>query len=223
MSPSYGVAEEELYPAGGGADASASGNGPSSSSSTSSVAPPGGKAFIVRLEAGNPCVYLRKELLWPHLREFTDRAIEYVSSRVASMRASGCGAKLLMLHGHYAVRALCSCRPRVVPPLATDVSPGGRVLLQDAAEAMSFASAALGCATFVTGHSLGRNKLAGILEGGKMTRSECEAQYKIGRRSALPFLARQLSSPLGVLMRSPRSRGGRARAGLRGRHCLLHR
>ena len=43
-------------------------------------------------------------------------------------------------------------------------------------------SSTLGTAVAVTGHSLGRNKLASILAGGKMTRSETEAQYRIGRR-----------------------------------------
>ena len=40
----------------------------------------------------------------------------------------------------------------------------------------------LGTIVAVTGHSLGRNKLENILKGGKLTRSETEAQYRIGRR-----------------------------------------
>jgi len=42
--------------------------------------------------------------------------------------------------------------------------------------------ATLSCPVVVTGHSLGRNKLASILSAGKLTRSEVEEQYRIGRR-----------------------------------------
>lgn len=43
-------------------------------------------------------------------------------------------------------------------------------------------SSTLGTVVAVTGHSLGRNKLDNILKGGKLTRSETESQYRIGRR-----------------------------------------
>jgi hypothetical protein len=45
----------------------------------------GGGAYIVRLAAGNPDVYLRKELLWPFIREFADRATEYACKKQAEL------------------------------------------------------------------------------------------------------------------------------------------
>ena len=131
-------------------------------------------AFIVRLAAGSPDVYLRKELLWPHIREFADRAIDHIRQTQQRLEAQhGRPFRLLALHGHYA----------------------------DAAEIATMVSATLGCGVVVTGHSLGRNKLSSILAQGKMTRSEVararrlppsrgmltgscpqESQYKIGRR-----------------------------------------
>jgi sucrose-phosphate synthase len=116
--------------------------------------PPGG-AYIVRLPAGDPMVYARKELLWPHLREFADHAIQYVTQQQQRLQEQlGVPCRVLCLHGHYA----------------------------DAAEAMSMVAASLGCPVFVTGHSLGKNKLDSLLREGKMTRSEIETQYHIGRR-----------------------------------------
>jgi sucrose-phosphate synthase len=112
-------------------------------------------AFIVRLRAGKPDVYLHKELLWPHLREFADRAIERIDGQLRSLEAShGRQFRLLCIHGHYA----------------------------DAAELSSLIGATLSGRVVVTGHSLGRNKLASILASGKMTRAEVEATYRIGRR-----------------------------------------
>ena len=46
----------------------------------------------------------------------------------------------------------------------------------------SLIASTLGCSLLVTGHSLGRNKLASILSAGKMSRAEVEMQYRIGRR-----------------------------------------
>ena len=60
-------------------------------------------AFIVRLRAGKPDVYLHKELLWPHLREFADRAIERIDGQLRSLEsAHGRPFRLLCIHGHYA-------------------------------------------------------------------------------------------------------------------------
>ena len=112
-------------------------------------------AFIVRLRAGKPDVYLHKELLWPHLREFADRAIERIDGQLRSLEsAHGRPFRLLCIHGHYA----------------------------DAAELSSLIGATLSSRVMVTGHSLGRNKLASILASGKLTRAEVEATYRIGRR-----------------------------------------
>ena len=115
----------------------------------------GGGAYIVRLAAGNPDVYLRKELLWPFIREFADRAIEYVRCKQIELeQVHGQTCRVICIHGHYA----------------------------DAAEIACMISSTLGSLVAVTGHSLGRNKLDNILKGGKLTRSEVEAQYRIGRR-----------------------------------------
>ena len=115
----------------------------------------GGGAYIVRLAAGNPEVYLRKELLWPYIREFADRALEHVRQQHRLLQEEhGQACRVVCVHGHYA----------------------------DAAEIACMMAATLGTTVAVTGHSLGRNKLENILKGGKMTRSETEAQYRIGRR-----------------------------------------
>ena len=72
----------------------------------------GGGAFIVRLAAGNPDVYLRKELLWPFTREFADRALEYVVRKQAELEhVHGQACRVVCIHGHYADAAevrLCS-------------------------------------------------------------------------------------------------------------------
>ena len=115
----------------------------------------GGGAYIIRLPAGDPSIYLRKELLWPHVREFADHGIEYVQQQQQRLaEALGTPCRVLCVHGHYA----------------------------DAAEVSTLMAATLNLSVFVTGHSLGKNKLDGILREGKMTRSEVETQYRIGRR-----------------------------------------
>ena len=64
---------------------------------------PDAGAFIIRLDAGSPDVYLRKELLWPHIREFSDRAIEHLSAQKTALEAAhGREFRLLAVHGHYA-------------------------------------------------------------------------------------------------------------------------
>jgi len=131
VDASYGVAEERL-------SANASGGG----------------AYIIRLGAGSPDVYLRKELLWPHLREFADRTLEHVTSQLQLLEDAGVPCRLVNFHGHYA----------------------------DGSEVAALCSSTLGLKLMVTAHSLGRNKLSNILRSGKMTRSETEAQYRIGRR-----------------------------------------
>ena len=81
VSPAYGVRLEpieETQQSGG--PAAAPGGGGNSEPRTPVLAegPPKGaapaapRARIVRLEAGNPNIYLRKELLWPHVRAATD-------------------------------------------------------------------------------------------------------------------------------------------------------
>ena len=61
-----------------------------------------GGAYIVRLRAGPPSRYLRKERLWPHVREFADRAIAHVRSTLAELSDAGAPCELYCVHGHYA-------------------------------------------------------------------------------------------------------------------------
>ena len=132
----------------------------------------GGGAYIVRLAAGNPAVYLRKELLWPFVREFADRGTEYVSRKQKELeQVHGQTCRVICVHGHYADAA----EVRLL-----DASSGA--LLTHRLQISCLMSSTLGTVVAVTGHSLGRNKLENILKGGKLTRSETEAQYRIGRR-----------------------------------------
>jgi len=61
-----------------------------------------GGAYIVRLRAGPPTRYLRKERLWPHVREFADCAISHVRSTLAALSDAGAPCELYCVHGHYA-------------------------------------------------------------------------------------------------------------------------
>ena len=58
------------------------------------------KASIVRLSCGGR-KYIRKEKLWPHLDEFTDKVIQYIQSR---------GRIPDFIHGHYADAAYVASR-----------------------------------------------------------------------------------------------------------------
>ena len=132
---------------------------PSYSVPVECLLPPGddgalGGAYIVRLAAGPPTRYLRKERLWPHVREFADRGIAHVKRTLAALADAGAPCELCALHGHYA----------------------------DAGEAAALMGATLGVDVVVTGHSLGRNKLEHLLASGTMTKTEVEATYRISRR-----------------------------------------
>ena len=119
--------------------------------------PPGpsaGGAYIVRLPCGPPSRYLRKERLWPHVREFADRGIAHARATLARLADAGTPCELYAVHGHYA----------------------------DAGEGAALMAATLGVECVVTGHSLGRNKLDHLLAAGNMTRAEVEATYAIARR-----------------------------------------
>jgi len=96
----------------------------------------------------------RKEALWPHVREFADRGLAHVKATLAALSERGEAARCDFIHGHYA----------------------------DAGEAAALMAAALGADCVFTGHSLGRNKLEQLLKGGRMSRREIEATYRIGRR-----------------------------------------
>jgi sucrose-phosphate synthase len=99
-----------------------------------------GGAFIVRLPCG-PKGYIRKELLWPHVREFADRTVEHGTRTLAALADSGRRCELFCVHGHYA----------------------------DAGEAAALVAATMDTPLAVTGHSLGRNKLDHLMAQGART------------------------------------------------------
>lgn len=113
-----------------------------------------GGAYIVRLPCGPTEKYIRKELLWPHVREFADRGIAHASTMLTKIAATGRRCELYTIHGHYA----------------------------DAGEVAVLMASSLGVPMVMTGHSLGRNKLEHLLKAGTMTRAEVEDSYAISRR-----------------------------------------
>ncbi len=58
-----------------------------------------GGAYIVRLPCGPPETYVRKELLWPYVREFADRGIEHATNMLAAMAEAGRRCELYVVHG----------------------------------------------------------------------------------------------------------------------------
>lgn len=77
-------------------------NGSGSAAAPAGSSSPSG-AYIVRLPCGNPSVYLRKEELWPHVREFADRGVCHVSATLARLQQEGGEpCELYCIHGHYA-------------------------------------------------------------------------------------------------------------------------
>eukprot|EP00878_Enallax_costatus_P003956 GHUV01004177.1.p1 GENE.GHUV01004177.1~~GHUV01004177.1.p1 ORF type:complete len:1210 (+),score=383.57 GHUV01004177.1:125-3754(+) len=113
-----------------------------------------GGAYIARIPCGPVNQYLRKEALWPYVREFSDNALTYVCETMAKLAAAGESCELYDIHGHYA----------------------------DAGEAAALISLTLGVDMVLTGHSLGRNKLDHLLKSGTATRAEIEDTYAISRR-----------------------------------------
>ncbi|GBF90940.1 sucrose-phosphate synthase-like [Raphidocelis subcapitata] len=113
-----------------------------------------GGARIVRIQCGPPDKYIRKEMLWPHVREFADNALAHVAKTLAALAAAGEVCELYDIHGHYA----------------------------DAGEAAALMSFTLGSDMVLTGHSLGRNKLDHLLKSRTMSRREIEAAYAVTRR-----------------------------------------
>eukprot|EP00887_Chlorella_sp_A99_P001559 scaffold8.g1559.t1 len=102
-----------------------------------------GGAYIVRLPCGPTHKYVRKELLWPYVREFADHGIAYATGMLAAMAEGGRRCELYVVHGHYA----------------------------DAGEAAVLMSSTLNVNMCMTGHSLGRNKLEHLLASGAMTKA----------------------------------------------------
>ncbi|MBC2710953.1 MAG: glycosyltransferase [Desulfosarcina sp.] len=101
------------------------------------------KFRIVRIQCGGR-KYMRKELLWPHIEEYVDKAIKFIKRNHAMPD---------IVHGHY--------------------PDGGYVALQLAD--------ILGLPFVYTGHSLGRAKMARLLDQG-MTEAEIVKRFKIDRR-----------------------------------------
>jgi hypothetical protein len=91
-------------------------------------------------------IYLRrrKELLWPHIREFADRGISHAKDMLHRLHAAGEPCQLFVIHGHYA----------------------------DAGETAAMMASTLAATEEVdmvlTGHSLGRNKQEHLLASGGM-------------------------------------------------------
>jgi len=101
------------------------------------------KFRIVRLQCGGR-KYMRKEMLWPHLEEYVDKAIKFIKRNNAMPD---------IVHGHY---------------------PDAGYVAMQLAEFF-------GLPFVYTGHSLGRVKLARLLEQG-MSEVEIIKRFKIDRR-----------------------------------------
>ena len=114
-------------------------------------------AYIIRIPFGPKDKYIAKELLWPHIPEFVDRAINHIMqmSRVLGEQIGG-GQPVwpIVIHGHYA----------------------------DAGDSAALLSGALNVPMLFTGHSLGRDKLEQLLKQGRQSREEINMTYKIMRR-----------------------------------------
>ncbi|PON71335.1 Sucrose phosphate synthase [Parasponia andersonii] len=114
-------------------------------------------AYIIRIPFGPKDKYIAKELLWPHIPEFVDRALNHIMqmSRVLGEQIGG-GQPVwpIAIHGHYA----------------------------DAGDSAALLSGALNVPMLFTGHSLGRDKLEQILKQGRQSKEEINSTYKIMRR-----------------------------------------
>nr|QHZ00908.1 sucrose phosphate synthase 1 [Paeonia lactiflora] len=114
-------------------------------------------AYIVRIPFGPRDQYIPKELLWPHIPEFVDGALNHIiqMSKVLGEQISG-GQSVwpVAIHGHYA----------------------------DAGDSAALLSGALNVPMVLTGHSLGRDKLEQLLKQGRQSREEINLTYKIMRR-----------------------------------------
>lgn len=114
-------------------------------------------AYIVRIPFGPRDKYIPKELLWPHIPEFVDGALNHViqMSKVLGEQVGG-GQPVwpVAIHGHYA----------------------------DAGDCAALLSGALNVPMLFTGHSLGRDKLEQLLKQNRLSRDEINTTYKIIRR-----------------------------------------
>ncbi|GMH33769.1 hypothetical protein BSKO_01603 [Bryopsis sp. KO-2023] len=113
-----------------------------------------GGAFIVRLPCGPVEKYIRKEELWPHVREFADNGITHVRQQMNNMMELGEHCELYNIHGHYA----------------------------DAGEVATLMAQTIGVDMVLTGHSLGRNKLEHLIASSTLSLAAVERTYNISRR-----------------------------------------
>ncbi|KAK9130603.1 hypothetical protein Sjap_011090 [Stephania japonica] len=114
-------------------------------------------AYIIRIPFGPRDKYTPKELLWPHIPEFVDGALNHIvqmSTVLGEQIGSGQPVWPIAIHGHYA----------------------------DAGDSASLLSGALNVPMVFTGHSLGRDKLDQLLKQGRQSRDEINSTYKIMRR-----------------------------------------
>eukprot|EP00258_Populus_trichocarpa_P029635 XP_024445654.1 probable sucrose-phosphate synthase 1 isoform X2 [Populus trichocarpa] len=114
-------------------------------------------AYIVRIPFGPKDKYIPKELLWPHIPEFVDGALNHIIRMSKSLGEQIGGGKPVWpvaIHGHYA----------------------------DAGDSAALLSGALNVPMLFTGHSLGRDKLEQLLKQGRLSRDEINSTYKIMRR-----------------------------------------
>ncbi|XP_021899158.1 probable sucrose-phosphate synthase 1 [Carica papaya] len=114
-------------------------------------------AYIVRIPFGPRDKYIPKELLWPHIPEFVDGALNHIiqmSNVLGEQIGGGKPVWPAAIHGHYA----------------------------DAGDAVALLSGALNVPMLFTGHSLGRDKLEQLLKQGRLSRDEINTTYKIMRR-----------------------------------------
>ncbi|XP_010520567.1 PREDICTED: sucrose-phosphate synthase 1 [Tarenaya hassleriana] len=114
-------------------------------------------AYIVRIPFGPKDKYIPKELLWPHIPEFVDGALNHIIQMSNVLGEQIDGGKPVWpaaIHGHYA----------------------------DAGDATALLSGALNVPMLFTGHSLGRDKLEQLLKQGRLSKDEINSTYKIMRR-----------------------------------------
>ncbi|CDY35815.1 BnaC09g37470D [Brassica napus] len=114
-------------------------------------------AYIVRIPFGPKDKYIPKELLWPHIAEFVDGAMNHIMQMSSVLGEQVRGGKPIWpsaIHGHYA----------------------------DAGDAAALLSGALNVPMILTGHSLGRDKLEQLLKQGRLSKEEINSTYKIMRR-----------------------------------------
>ncbi|VVB14033.1 unnamed protein product [Arabis nemorensis] len=112
-------------------------------------------AYIIRIPFGPKDKYVPKELLWPHIPEFVDRALSHIMqiSKVLGEQIGGGQVWPVAIHGHYA----------------------------DAGDSAALLSGALNVPMVFTGHSLGRDKLEQLQKQGR-PKEEINSNYKIMRR-----------------------------------------